>query len=260
MDGAEPAPFIRTCKASSDKLYYVLRDERKNVKAMAVIKRLSLVDQVYEKLRESIVKLEIPFGSKLNVSKLQEEYGVSSTPVREALNRLLNEGLIEFENNVGANVISLEETDVIEIQELQAAFEMGAVRYAMQKGNLQQMAEEIELHIKRYRASDNLQESCICIRNIKDVFYQNADNQRLRNKSTSLSGVEEMMHTLFTMQTPGKEHKYHSGITYFEQIHDAVQKGDFPGVCDGLDAHRSWARKHILRNLQYVKERDKEEL
>ena len=54
---------------------------------MAVIKRLSLVDQVYEKLKERIVQLKIPFGSKLNVSKLQEEYGVSSTPVREELNR-----------------------------------------------------------------------------------------------------------------------------------------------------------------------------
>lgn len=226
---------------------------------MAVIKRVSLVDQVYEKIRDSIVKLEIPFGSKLNVSKLQEEYGVSSTPVREALNRLLNEGLIEFENNVGAKVINLEETDVIEIQELQAAYEMGAVRYAMQKGDLKQMADEIELHIKKYRASDNLQESCICIRNIKDVFYWNAKNQRLMSKSTSLSGVEETMHTLFTMQTPGKEHKYHSGITYFEQIHEAVKKGDFPGVCDGLDEHRKWARGHILRNLRYVKERDREE-
>ena len=39
---------------------------------MAVIKRVSLVDQVYEKLRERIVQLKIPFGSKLNVSKLQE--------------------------------------------------------------------------------------------------------------------------------------------------------------------------------------------
>ena len=65
----------------------------KGVEGMAVIKRLSLVDQVYEKIRDKIVSLEVPFGSKLNVSKLQEEYGVSSTPVREALNRLLNEGL-----------------------------------------------------------------------------------------------------------------------------------------------------------------------
>ena len=78
---------------------------------MAVIKRVSLVDQVYEKLRERIVQLKIPFGSKLNVSKLQEEYGVSSTPVREALNRLLNEGLIEFENNAVNTSVNVSYSD-----------------------------------------------------------------------------------------------------------------------------------------------------
>ena len=97
---------------------------------MAVIKRMSLVDQVYEKLKDKIVQLKIPFGSKLNVSKLQEEYGVSSTPVREALNRLLNEGLIEFENNVGARVIDITEDDVRRIQEVSFAYEMAAARYA----------------------------------------------------------------------------------------------------------------------------------
>ena len=110
---------------------------------MAVIKRVSLVDQVYEKLRERIVQLKIPFGSKLNVSKLQEEYGVSSTPVREALNRLLNEGLIEFENNVGARVIDITEEDVREIQEIAFAYQMVAARNALRNGDAQQMADEI---------------------------------------------------------------------------------------------------------------------
>ena len=108
---------------------------------MAVIKRVSLVDQVYEKLRERIVQLKIPFGSKLNVSKLQEEYGVSSTPVREALNRLLNEGLIEFENNVGARVIDITEEDVREIQEIAFAYQMVAARNALRNGDAQQMAD-----------------------------------------------------------------------------------------------------------------------
>ena len=147
-------------------------------KNMAVIKRLSLVDQVYEKIREKIVSLEAPFGSKLNVSKLQEEYGVSSTPVREALNRLLNEGLIEFENNVGASVIEISENDVVEVQELEAAFEMAAARYAMQKGDLKQMADEIYSYIEEYRASQELQESCTCIRKIKNVFYKNARHRQ----------------------------------------------------------------------------------
>jgi len=221
---------------------------------MAVIKRLSLVDQVYEKIRNKIVSLEMPFGSKLNVSKLQEEYGVSSTPVREALNRLLNEGLIEFENNVGARVIDITDTDVVEIQELAAAYEMAAARYALQKGSVEKMANEIEGYIKEYRASEHIQESCTCIRKIKGVFYRYAENERLSNNIISISGVEEILHSLFAMQTPGTEHKYHSGIGYFEKIHEAVLKGDFAGVCDGLDEHREWARKYMLRNLKYVKE------
>ena len=122
---------------------------------MAVIKRVSLVDQVYEKLRERIVQLKIPFGSKLNVSKLQEEYGVSSTPVREALNRLLNEGLIEFENNVGARVIDITEEDVREIQEIAFAYQMVAARNALRNGDAQQMADEIGKYAEVVIASED---------------------------------------------------------------------------------------------------------
>ena len=162
---------------------------------MAVIKRVSLVDQVYEKLRERIVQLKIPFGSKLNVSKLQEEYGVSSTPVREALNRLLNEGLIEFENNVGARVIDITEEDVREIQEIAFAYQMVAARNALRNGDAQQMADEIGKYIEEYRSSNGVIESCRCIRNILDVFYKNSKNEMLMTKVTSMTGMDEILHS-----------------------------------------------------------------
>ena len=166
---------------------------------MAVIKRVSLVDQVYDKLRERIVQLKIPFGSKLNVSKLQEEYGVSSTPVREALNRLLNEGLIEFDNNVGAHVIDITEKDVREIQEISFSYQMVAARNALRNGDAQQMAEEIEKYIEEYRSSNGVIESCRCIRNIMDVFYKNSNNDMLMTKVTSMTGMDEILHALFAM-------------------------------------------------------------
>ena len=203
---------------------------------MAVIKRVSLVDQVYDKLRERIVQLKIPFGSKLNVSKLQEEYGVSSTPVREALNRLLNEGLIEFENNVGAHVIDITEKDVREIQEISFSYQMVAARNALRNGDAQQMAEEIEKYIEEYRSSNGVIESCRCIRNIMDVFYKNSNNDMLMTKVTSMTGMDEILHALFAMprEKGGSGGQYHSGITYFEQIHDAVANKDFAKICDGL--------------------------
>lgn len=224
---------------------------------MAVVKRLSLVDQVYDALRDRIVSLKIPFGSKLNVSRLQEEYGVSSTPVREALNRLMNEGLVEFENNVGAHVIDFGPEHVREFQEISFAYQMLAARNALRNGNAKEMAEEIEGYIEEYRASTGVVESCRCIRNILDVFYKNADNTRLLNNVTMLKGPDEIMHALFAIprEKGGSGGGYHSGIQYFETIHEAVLEEDFSKICDGLEGHQLWSREYILKNLNTVKEK-----
>ncbi len=224
---------------------------------MAVIKRVSLVDQVYEKIRDRIITLKIPFGSKLNVSKLQEEYGVSSTPVREALNRLMNEGLVEFENNVGARVIDISEEDVRQIQEMSFAYQMLAVRNALRNGNHQQMADQIYAYIEEYRESNGVVESCRCIRGIMDVFYKNANNKMLISSVTSMTGVDQILHELFAMprEKGGSGGGYHSGIGYFEDIYEAMKNKDFSGICDGLEAHHLWARGYILKNLETVKSR-----
>ena len=224
---------------------------------MVAIKRVSLVDQVYDKLYDRIVSLKIPFGAKLNVSKLQEEYGVSSTPVREALNRLLNEGLVEIENNVGARVIDLDESDVREIQEIGFAYQMLAARIALREKDTEQMAAEIYSYIEEYRASDNVVDSCRCIRSILNVFYKNANNAALMAKVSSISGMDQILHSLFAMpvEKGGSGGKYHSGIVYFETIHDAVLHNDFAKVCDGLEGHQIWSRKYILKNLETVKSR-----
>lgn len=224
---------------------------------MAVIKRVSLVDQVYEKIRAKIVSLKIPFGSKLNVSKLQEEYGVSSTPVREALNRLLNDGLIEFENNVGARVIDITAEDIRQIQELSFSYQMLAARNALHNADRKTMADEIEQYIEEYRQSTSVVESCRCIKNILAVFYKNADNEMLLSKVTSMNGMDEILHSLFAIprEKGGSGGQYHSGIVYFEQIHEAVLEGDFAKLCDGLEAHQLWSREYISKNLDTVKKK-----
>ncbi len=222
---------------------------------MALIKRLSLVDQVYEKLRERIVTLEIPFGSKLNVSRLQEEYGVSSTPVREALNRLRNDGLIEIENNVGAKVIDLTEDDVRQIQELSYAYQIVAARNALRNGDISGMSKEIELFIEEYRHSTNVVESCRCIKSILNVFYKNADNEMLLARVTSLNSMDSILHSLFSIprEKGGSGGQYHSGIVYFEQIQEAVAEKDFTKICNALEGHQLWSREYIIKNLETVK-------
>ena len=61
---------------------------------------------VFSALRESICTLEKPFGTVLREVELAEEFGVSRTPIRQALHQLAAIGLVETRNGVGTIVIA----------------------------------------------------------------------------------------------------------------------------------------------------------
>ena len=59
-------------------------------------------------LRERILSTELEPGTDLDELSLCETYGVSRTPLREVLQRLSGEGLIQLEENRGAKVASMD--------------------------------------------------------------------------------------------------------------------------------------------------------
>jgi DNA-binding GntR family transcriptional regulator len=72
----------------------------------------SVVDQVHADLLERIVAGELPAGSRLRQEALAAELGVSRTPLREALARLVSEGLVELVPNRGATVARRDHADM----------------------------------------------------------------------------------------------------------------------------------------------------
>jgi DNA-binding GntR family transcriptional regulator len=76
--------------------------DRSTVKRAArPIGRVGLTNQAYEALKEQILDQTIAPGARLNIDQLVAELGVSSTPIREALARLLTERLVTFEPYIG---------------------------------------------------------------------------------------------------------------------------------------------------------------
>ncbi|MFQ9473776.1 MAG: GntR family transcriptional regulator [Oscillospiraceae bacterium] len=53
----------------------------------------TLVDVAYHNIRKDIIEEYLPAGQKINLSDLCTRYGVSPTPIKQALNRLMAEGL-----------------------------------------------------------------------------------------------------------------------------------------------------------------------
>lgn len=89
--------------------------------------RSSLREQVAEAVRAGIVAGEMPPGVVYSVPALAERFGVSATPVREALLDLAKEGLLEAVRNKGWRVTRPSEHDLDEIYEIRALLEVPAI-------------------------------------------------------------------------------------------------------------------------------------
>jgi DNA-binding GntR family transcriptional regulator len=136
----------------------------------------SIRDQIYEAIQESIVNNSYKPGEELQIDRLAEEFGVSTTPIREALIRLESSGLVNLIPNKGARVTAFREEDIrdtweirkllepyaagltaaldvtLEIQELNAALE--TLEKGTQDGNLY-IKSDIRLHELLYTHLSN---------------------------------------------------------------------------------------------------------
>lgn len=86
--------------------------------------------QVYQQLRAQIIALDIPPGAALSENDLASAFGVSRTPVREALLRLADEGLVEIVPKSGTTVSRIPYTQLGEAIVIRKALEEVAVREA----------------------------------------------------------------------------------------------------------------------------------
>ena len=80
--------------------------------ALAPLSSRALYEEVAELLRERIFRQELKPGSWIDELKLAEEYGISRTPLREALKVLATEGLVTMKLRRGAYVTEVSERDL----------------------------------------------------------------------------------------------------------------------------------------------------
>ena len=116
----------------------------KNIPAISV---KPVREIVYEHLREAIVSGNLPAGSRFTDSQIAEEFGVSRTPVREAMQKLEAEDLIERTPMKGNVVKEIVPSDIAHIFAIRKAIETLALRYTAKritKKELGLLKEELE--------------------------------------------------------------------------------------------------------------------
>lgn len=94
-----------------------------------------LVEQAYEALRRSLIHCEFEPGQRLRVEELQRRYGFSSSPLREALNRLVQQGLVRALEHRGFRVAPLSIEGIADLTRVRLLVEAETLRDAMRKGD-----------------------------------------------------------------------------------------------------------------------------
>jgi len=105
----------------------------------------SAVSRTYNGLRELILNYEIKPGERLNEVELARSFGVSRTPLREALNRLVVERLLGFEQSLGFFRPNINAKEIIDLYELRVAIETLGVRLAVARSTDAEI-EEVETY------------------------------------------------------------------------------------------------------------------
>ena len=92
------------------------------------IPRETFASMVGERIRSNIIEGALPPGSQLHEVELAASFGVSRGPVREALQRLIQEGLLRSEAHRGVFVPVMSDEDIVDIYVAREALETAAVR------------------------------------------------------------------------------------------------------------------------------------
>lgn len=157
----------------------------------------ALYQEVAERLRQQIFARELEPGSWIDEQKLAAEYGISRTPLREALKVLAVEGLVTMKVRRGAYVTEMSRDDVAQVYHLLGLLEADAAGEVARRASEAQIAELRRLHEQLERQARN-----------RDAFF--ALNEAFHLKLLEFAGNRWRTQVVNDLRKVMKLNRHHS--------------------------------------------------
>ncbi len=215
---------------------------------MKDLMKMTLAEQIYTILRDDIINQTIKGGEKLTLKALQKRFDISSTPIRDAMNRLSQEGLIDHVTNVGAKVVDLSLDDIREIYDLCRILDVAAFKLALSSEKLNEftamLSESVRLQDEAL-SSENLNDFRDHSDNFHDIFFQFADNSRLYGASLKIRSQLSILTNKYqnfsiSKSVVFKEHK---------EIAAAVANKELEKAESLLLIHFDHSKSYMMKNI-----------
>jgi DNA-binding GntR family transcriptional regulator len=193
----------------------------------------ALYQEVAELLRQRIFKRELEPGGWIDEMKLAEEYGISRTPLREALKVLAAEGLVTMKVRRGAYVTEVSDKDLADVYHLLSLLESDAAGVVAEQATDAQLKELQALHKELEAAVSN-----------RDKFF--AINERFHMRLLEIAGNrwrDQMVADLRKVMKLNRHHSLHKSgrledsLQEHRAVMDALVKRDAMATVKRMQEH-----------------------
>lgn len=214
----------------------------------------SVTETVYQRLKGMILSNELAPGYTALEQELGERLGVSRTPVRAAMQRLQDEGLVETRPRHGMRVRSMSPDDVREVHELTCCLEVMAAEKLASRGldagspeiaELQQATDEMEVCLEK----GDLEGWAEADRRFHRALLEHCGNKRLARIGRSVSEQCQRVRMVTLRLRKDLDNSAFDHKTLVE----AILRHDPRLACEIHRAHRMRTMEEILEILDHYK-------
>jgi DNA-binding GntR family transcriptional regulator len=196
------------------------------------IKRLTLAEQVYIDLKNSIITHQIPPGSRINEVELAEQFEVSPTPIREALSKLRGDGLVQYRGWQGACVVELKLNDIYHLFDIRCELECLALKEAAPSVEISEL-KLLKSFLMKYKDRNDFKGRNEANEKFHNFFIEKSGNLWLKRMLDEIKDILLMIRYPLSEVRPGADsHNQHL------QIIECLERKD-------IDSARVMMAKHI---------------
>jgi DNA-binding GntR family transcriptional regulator len=207
---------------------------------------------VFEGLRNAIIKGIIPVGERINESVYAEKMNISRTPVREALRRIQEEGLVEYVPHYGVVVKKITIEDAVEIYQIRKALDILATQNAM-KIMTEEQFDEMKALLEKSDAADargDYKEVIELSRQFNDMIYEFCRMPRL---DVIVKRLRQYV-MRFRDISLTENNRRRKALDEHWLLYQNMRKKNYEQVAIITSEHLDYSEKFILKEMRRIEE------
>ncbi|MEK5083213.1 GntR family transcriptional regulator [Bacillus sp. FSL H8-0515] len=209
--------------------------------------------QFYNQLKKMIFNGTFKPGERINETQLAKSFGVSRSPIREAMRLLEKDGLLKADERNGFSITSLTAKDVDEIYKIRIPLEQLAVELVIDEADEEELATlEKQLEETEKAIQNGMEDTEIISLNQKfhDMLVDFSHNRHLKNL---LEHVNDLIHFCRILNYTG-DHRAETILSEHRKIFAEVKKKNKEAAKQYVMAHFNHDCEHLKRVLEEGKE------